>query len=315
MTPIVFTEDEQEIFDGLPGPPMRASIKSTSVWIIEWLPPADQRTGLYLHKWIQKKRPKWSHYSECSGKKEVLSSIERATILAKKNNMIPVLHIEAHGDQDGLGCPDGNGRIELLSWDELTEPLQELNLATGCNLIFVVAACIGFAGIQALVRGPRAPAIAIFGPDAEIEGGRLLEGIKEFYRCWMDDSPNLNDIVNSVSRETGSAQFDWEPFSILAYDALAANLIVSMRKNEQYMQKCRICHLMLNHTSWPAKEIKDKFPPLSPLFQKPLVQKMWDKMFMIDLFPENEHRFGVNWSDIIDMIIKGNTSPTTDNDN
>lgn len=315
MTPIVFTDDEQRIFDSLPGPPVISSIKSTSVWIIEWLPPADQRTGLDLHEWIQKKRPKWSHYSQCSKKKEVLSSIKRATILAKKNNMIPVLHIEAHGDQDGLGCPDDNGQTEGLSWDELTEPLQELNLATGCNLIFVVAACIGFAGVRALVRGPRAPAVAIVGPDAEIEVGRLLEGAKEFYRRWMDDSPNLNDIVNSASRETGSAKFDWEPFSILAYDAFAADLIVSMRKNEQYMQKYRIRHLMLNHASWLAKEIENKFPPLSPLFQKPLIQKMWDTMFMIDLFPENKHRFGVNWSDVIDMIIKGNTPPTADNDN
>jgi len=307
MTQIVFTDDEQELFDSLPGPPVRAIIKSTSVWIIEWLPPADQRTGLDLHEWIQKKRPKWSHYSECSRKKEVLSSIERATILANKNNMIPVLHIEAHGDQDGLGCHDGNGQIELLSWDELTGPLQELNLATGCNLVFVVAACIGFAGIQALVRGPRAPAVAVVGPDAKIEVGRLFEGTKELYRRWMDKAPNLTDIVNSASRETGSAAFDWEPFPILAYDALAEHLIVSMRKDQQHMQKCRIRRLMLNNTSGSAKEIENKLSLLSPSFQKLLIQKMWDKMFMIDLYPENEQRFGVNWSDVTDMIIKSNT--------
>lgn len=307
MTQIVFTDDEQDLFDNLPGPPVKAIIKSTNVWIIEWLPSTDQHTGRDLHEWIHKRRPKWSHYSECLSKQEVLSSIDQATIVAQKNNMIPILHIEAHGDQDRLGCQNDQGQIELLSWDELTEPLQELNLATHCNLVFVVAACIGFAGIQALVRGPRAPAIAIVGPDAEIEVGRLFEGTKEFYRRWMDKDPNLTDIVNSACRESGSVAFDWEPFAVLAYDALAEHLIVSMREDQQQMQKCRIRQLMLNNTNGSVQEIENKLSLISPSFQKPLIQKMWDEMFMIDLYPENEQRFGVNWSDVIDLIIKRST--------
>jgi hypothetical protein len=307
MNQIAFTDDEQKLFDSLPGPPVIANIKSTSVWIIEWLPSTDQRTGRDLHEWIQKQRPKWSRYSECSRKKDVLSSIEQATIIAKKFNMSPVLHIEAHGGPDGLGCPDDNGQIELLSWDELTEPLQELNLATGCNLVFVVAACIGFAGIQALVRGPRAPATAIVGPDGEIEVGHLFEGTKEFYRRWMDKDPNLTDIVISASRETGSVAVDYEPFAVLAYDALAEHLIISMREDQQHMRKCRIRQLMLNNTCGSEEEIEKKLSLLSPSFQKPLIQNMWDEMFMIDLYPKNEKRFGVNWADVIDLI----TSRTT----
>lgn len=307
MNGIEFTDDEKDLFDSLPGPPAKAIIRSTNVWIIEWLPSTDQRTGRCLHEWIQELRPKWSHYYECSSKEEVLSSIDKATNIAQKNNMIPILHIEAHGDQGGLGCKNGNGQTELLSWDELTEPLQRLNLATRCNLVFVVAACIGFAGIQALVRGPRAPAIAIVGPEAEIEAGRLYEGTKEFYRRWMDKDPNLTDVVNSASRETGSVVFDWEPFAVLAYDALAEHLIISMREDQQQMQKCRIRQLMLNNTNGSVQEIENKLSLISPSFQKPLIQKMWDDMFMIDLYPENEPRFGVNWSDVIDLIIKRST--------
>ena len=304
MTNVVFTDYEKELFDSLPGPPVGAIIKSTNVWIIEWLPSDDQQTGRQLHEWVQQWRPKWSHYSNCSTKNEVISSIKLATLRAEKYRFIPVLHIEAHGGQDGLVGPNGNGGIELLSWDELTEPLQQLNLATRCNLIVVVAACIGFAGILALVRGPRAPAIAIVGPEAQIEVGRLFEGTKEFYRRWMDVNPNLTDIVNSASRETGSVALDWEPFPVLAYDSLSEHLIVSLREDQQYMQKCRIRRLMLNNTCGSEKEIEIKLSLLSPSFQKPLIQKMWDKMFMIDLYPENEKRFGVNWSYVIDLIIE-----------
>lgn len=307
MNEIVFTDNERDIFDSLPGPPEEAIIKSTNVWIIEWLPSTDQRSGRDLHEWIHKRRPKWSHYSECSNKQEVISAIEQATMVAQRNNRIPILHIEAHGDQEGLGCQNANGQIELLSWDELTEPLQALNLATRCNLVFVVAACIGFAGIQALVRGPRAPAIAIVGPGDEIEVGRLFAGTKEFYRRWMDKDPNLTDIVNSASRETGSVSFDWEPFAVLAFDALAEHLIISMREDQQHMQKCRIRQLMHNNTNWSAQEIENKLSLISPTFRKPLIQKIWDDMFMIDLYPENKQRFSVNWSNVIDLIIERNT--------
>jgi hypothetical protein len=45
MDAIVFTSDEQKLFDSLPGPPTQADIKLTNIWIIEWLPKDDDHTG------------------------------------------------------------------------------------------------------------------------------------------------------------------------------------------------------------------------------------------------------------------------------
>jgi hypothetical protein len=127
---IVLTDAERKLFDSLPGPPVEAVVKSTNIWIIEWLPTSDKRTGKLLHEWMQERRPGWSNYSECTSKLEVLSSIKRARNFAKHYNAIPVLHLEAHGDKNGLQGPAADGGREFLLWDELTEPLQELNLAT-----------------------------------------------------------------------------------------------------------------------------------------------------------------------------------------
>ena len=69
------------------------------------------------------------------------------------------------------------------------------------------------------------------------------------------------------------------------------------------MQKCRVRQLMINYTDGSDEEIENKLSLLSPSFQKPFVQMVWDKMFMIDLYPENKKKFGVNWSDVIDMIV------------
>lgn len=297
------TDAEQVLFDSLPGPPLEAVIKSTNIWIIEWLPSGDQRTGRLLHEWMQEQRLGWSTYFECASKLEVVSSIKRATNLANKSEMSPVLHLEAHGNKIGLGRPDGSGGVELLEWDELTEPLQRLNLVTRCNLVVVVAACIGFAGIKALVRGPRAPAIALVGPDAPIMTSNLLSATKEFYRCWMHDDAKLGEIAISASRQAGTVSFEWEPFAVLAFDAMAEQLIVSMRQDQQRMQVNRIQQKMLDETSLSSAEIECRLSQLSPSLQANIIQRLWDEMFMIDLYPDNREKFGVNWAEIVDMVL------------
>ncbi len=225
------TNAERELSERLPGPPAMAAIRATHVWIIEWLPPNDPHTGRLLHDWMKDRRPGWSAYSPCNTKTEVIAAIERATSRAQQSEMIPVLHLEAHGGEVGLEGPDGTGDLELLTWDELTAPLQQLNLMTGCNLVIVVAACIGFAEIKALRRGPRAPAVALIGPDAPVMPRNLLWGTKEFYRRWLDESPRLDDIAASASQEAGTVTFEVEPFVTLAYEATIQHLIISMRPN------------------------------------------------------------------------------------
>jgi len=306
MTKNVLTDTEQALFDSLPGPPEEAVIKTTNIWIIEWLPSSDQRTGKALHEWMQRRRQGWSAYLECKSKSEVLSSIKHTTDIAKKSEMRPVLHIEAHGDTEtsGLAGPDGKGGLETLEWKELTEPLQRLNLETRCNLVVVVAACIGFAGIKALVQGPRAPAVALVGPDASIMSDNLLSAMREFYSCWMDPDPRLRDIVISASHVAGETSFEWEPFPVLAFDSLAELLIISMRKDQQRIQINRIRKRMFEETELSSPEIEYRLSKLTPSLQATFFQHLWDTMFMIDLYPENKERFGVNWSEIVDMALQ-----------
>jgi hypothetical protein len=304
MDAIVLTDVEQELFDSLLGPPAEAVIKPTNIWIIEWLATRDQRTGRLLHEWMEERRPRWSYYSECTSKLEVLSAIKRATTLTRKYRMIPVIHFESHGSEIGLEGPDGKGGRELLSWDELNEPLQMLNLKTRCNLIVVVAACCGFAGIKAFTRGPLAPATALVGPNTRIQTNSLLYGTKEFYRrIIMDQDPRLDEMAISASREAGNVYFDWEPFAVLAYDAFAEQLIFSMREYQQLNQIKRIREMMYEVCELSNADIEQRLSLISQSFKTTLIQQLWDKMFMIDLYPENRERFGVNWFEIVDLVL------------
>lgn len=271
---------EQTLLEQLPGPPTMGQICTTNVWIIEWLSAQDRRTGKLLHDWLQERRSGWAAYSPCSSKAEVLSAIERATLRAQQSNMIPLLHLEAHGNETGLGGPNGIGGNELLSWDELTEPLQRLNLATQCNLLVFVAACTGFAGIKAFYRGPRAPAVALIGPDSTVAAANLLWGTKEFYRRYMDESPRLTDIAASASREAGTVEFEPEPFAVLAFESMIKALIHGARPGV-WRQR--------------LERIRERVPEL---------QLTWNKLFMIDLWSANRKRFGVDMAAVVEALSK-----------
>jgi hypothetical protein len=301
------TEDEKQLYERLPGPPTVAKIRVTNVWIIEWLPPDDKHTGRTLQDWMNARRSGWSSYTNCSSKAQVIQSIQEAALHARTSEMHPVLHLEAHGDEFGLQGPDGAGGSERLPWDELTDPLQQLNLATLCQLVVMVAACTGFAGIQALTRGPRAPAIALVGPDARIMESALLNGTEEFYRRLMDEAPHLHEMAASASRETGSAVLAVEPFATLAYEAIVKRLIMSMRPCERLKRIERLSRRMLAETSLSESDIDRRLADLPEAPSPTDLQRMWDRMFMIDLHPPNQECFGVDMATIVATIVERTT--------
>ncbi|WP_305910477.1 hypothetical protein Q9L42_020170 (plasmid) [Methylomarinum sp. Ch1-1] len=301
------TPQEQALIDSLPKPPYSATVQSTNVWIIEWLSPEERRTGYELHCWMGKQRQGWSIYNRCDTKAEVLRSIKRAAYKAQQTGFIPVLHIEAHGGPIGI-MPSSKSIEEFIAWEELTKPLQDLNEATKCNLIFVVAACLGLAAVQVLTKGPRAPAVALVGSDEEVNESDLLHGMQEFYRCFRDDDLMLSDIVESASREMISANFYIEPFAILAYESLVEHLIRARRPAERQMKLEKLRQRLRNKTSFSDEEIEKRLAklPESPLSEN--LQKAWDCMFMIDLDPKNKVRFGLDWEEIASQIFT--CSPT-----
>jgi hypothetical protein len=293
------TDAERQLIASLPAPPPIAQIRSTNVWIVEWLPSGELQTGRLLHEWLTCRRPGWSRHYACANKEQVIHAIEEAIAFAARSNLAPVLHLEAHGGNHGIGLPDGS---ELLTWDELTTPLQHLNMATQCNLVLVVAACVGFAGVQALQRGPRAPAIALVGPDATVMADDLLRGAKAFYPRWMAPNPNFQDITADASRAAGTVTFELEPFAVLFHEALTEWLVMSLRPGQGGRRRQHLHHPQRTKPSLSVSEIDKRQAsiPLGVLVDK--LQRLWDEMFMIDLYPANRERFGVDMRATLEVI-------------
>lgn len=300
------SDAERRLFLNLPKPPADGyARKPQVVWIVEWLGGDEQPTGRELHEWIFRHSNLESKYFSCKAKKEVIATIQRLTLFAseKSSFQIPILHIEAHGNEDFLEGPNRTGGREKFYWSELNGPLQELNRITRCNLIIFIAACNRFAGIKIFFHGPLAPAVALVGPVVKISPGDLLNATKEFYRRFKDDQPNLDAMVESATRQTGNVLIEWEPFVLLAYEAFVESLIVSKRLDNKRCQNERLRQLMQTKTPFSQNEIERRLDIDLPLEEQNLhSQSIWNTMFMIDVFPENMERFGVNWSKLHDIV-------------
>jgi hypothetical protein len=83
----------------------------------------------------------------------------------------PVLHIETHGDEHGIGTGEG------IDWPDLMEEMIPLNRLTRLNLVVILAACEGFFGVQMLQPDRRAAAFrGLIGPRRSVTAGELADG-------------------------------------------------------------------------------------------------------------------------------------------
>lgn len=267
MTSADKTRTLEDYASRMPGPPKRARLTPEFVWIVEWLNTGDRRTGQELHEWLQTKRNGWSKYVPCRSRAEVFSAITRVTDLSEKLNRTPILHLETHGAAEGISATNDAGNAECIYWEELTAALQALNVATRCNLIWFVVACEGIAAINALNKGPRAPVAVLAGPDRTISESDAFAATKEFYRGLMQGEDKFTSLIGNATREMLDAVIEPEPFVVLAHETVVREIALGLRQGQ--------C---------PDEE---------------LLQKRWNTMFMIDLFPENQVRFGLNVRELL----------------
>jgi hypothetical protein len=187
-------------------------------------------------------------------------------------NSRPVLHIEAHGSIEGLAWTAAASN--LVRWDELVPPLQRLNVATRCNLLVVISACFGIAGINVMAMGPRAPVLGVVGPCSTATPHQLREGYKEFYRRLIAGKLLLHEFADAASAEVGAVDFAVQPFTILAWETLAEQIVLKTRPWRKGPAG------VTDATHRHARRIVG------------LMERLWSEMFMMDLYPENAERFG-----------------------
>ena len=154
------------------------------VHIVEWLRPEDAKTGLELFGEIEPMGIMSSpevqvHFWRAKTRSDFVGMLRTFENEFRATGRVPLLHIETHGNTDGIGVSEAEG----ISWRDLMEELISLNRSTRLNLVIVLAACEGFWGVQMLQLDRRAAAFrGLIGPNRPVSGKEMADGCTAFYR-------------------------------------------------------------------------------------------------------------------------------------
>ncbi|TAK92403.1 MAG: hypothetical protein EPO06_00905 [Burkholderiaceae bacterium] len=208
---------------------------------------------------------------------------------AEGRDIIPMLHIECHGDEDGFQFADGS----LADWDELKVPITELNVATGLNLMVAVAACTGGALAKVMRMGDRAPFWGLIGPTRTLTAGELEKVYAALYLTLLSTKAPAN-AVQAMDQATTPGLF-WRTTSQDLFEKVwrsyksehctAAALEMRGRRMMERLRESGVSPLP------SMDELMKRFISHEPI----AFERYRQTFFMCDLFPEHSNRFPIEY--------------------
>ncbi|MNU88225.1 hypothetical protein D3C71_780310 [compost metagenome] len=200
---------------------------------------------------------------------------------ASRNPYVPLLHIECHGQEEGLEFADGSS----LTWTDMKPSFVALNVATRLNLITVVAACYGGA-IASFVRAEqRAPFWAFLAPKRRISAGDLEMSLSAFYQALL--RTRSSELAMDALRATRAGDEFWQ----LTVQTIYRLIVESYAENHLTQEAVqRLAERLLvraeeQGVAWSQAE-------LEAMIRDPAIFERFHRVFfMIDLYPEHAERF------------------------
>ncbi|SRR6266571_409302 len=118
--------------------------------------------------------------------------------------LLPILHISAHGDQNGLELSNG----DIITWEELRTLLTPANEALQGGLMVCMSCCEGYAGIRmAMFEEESAlPFFALVGSSTSPTWPETAIGFATFYHL-VAKGQDIQDAVAAMRTASGVSEF------------------------------------------------------------------------------------------------------------
>lgn len=117
---------------------------------------------------------------------------------------IPLLHISAHGDANGIQLSDGY----VMSWAELKDHLRPVNQALGGTLVVCMSSCEGYAGIRMAMHLDESdlPYLALVGCGTKPTWGETAVAYATLYHQLWRGEP-IGEAVSAMRVASGNESF------------------------------------------------------------------------------------------------------------
>lgn len=229
-------------------------------------------------------------------KAEFLAALSEIRRQAEEQSTMPILHLETHGDQDGLALKSG----EHLDWASLRDVLIDINRACGLNMLVVVAACSGAHLIKTATQLGEAPFWAVVGSDDVLKAGEIQDGFGAFYRTLLT-TLNGTQAVEALNQTTGRAAptfrfLSAEALFLRAYATYFLKYTMGRGKRERF--EALVSDARKNPTvaqkglSWVRAQVKAL---IGPEQEEEYFEAQWARFFFIAEHPDNAKRFALTY--------------------
>jgi len=125
-------------------------------------------------------------------------------VMKQLPGFVPLLHISAHGNRQGIQLSDGY----LMPWYELREHLRPINQALGGSLVVCMSSCQGYSGVQMAMHpeDPDLPFHAIVGSTNKPTWAETAVGYATFYHQ-LCRGEHISDAVTAMQVASGNEMF------------------------------------------------------------------------------------------------------------
>lgn len=277
----------------------RTEARFNTVYVFESIKTGDLKSGRELYDSILAPAQDalenfYASYKAIRTRDEFRSALTEIADECARLGRGPLLHIEAHGDKDGLELADQTH----LPWDQLRAELSRVNQVSFMNLLVVASSCKGWFLTASMMPTERAPVFMVIGPPEDILAGDLEDANKRFYRK-MVETFDLNSSLEAMN--------DGKPFAGWPIKPATAEILFC-RAFRTYVKKVATSANLAERENRVVADVVRarqlnaiESAALRIQIRKHLADHAWwydylrRPFLMLDLFPANAYKFGLTY--------------------
>ena len=280
-----------------------SSFRFGSLWIIESLPEGERNSGENLARRMRNEfgfagqtgvEVRYEAVDDEQGLRSVLQQIA-----ANAPTDGPMLHLEMHGDEEGMELANG----DVVRWPDLRHDLTPINVRCGNNLFVTLAVCCGEDLKQSAVTAAveRAPFFALLGTDQRVKHLQLSRGFDEFYKKLLIDHDFMaaREAINEIRCEP-HATFSLIPAELVLRMIVRGALDEYRTPEARDARVERLVQRKVREQGGVDGAFRDYIRnALEPENQVAAIEDIRRKFMMIDLYPEVADRSMVTAQEMV----------------
>jgi hypothetical protein len=280
-----------QYFPALGGP-----LAGIAQWcFLESLPQGELRTGAHLREVIRDTATAHNleirtTFQSVASVDELIGAMAQLQAETQVSRLGTLLHIDCHGNDEGLGLADGS----FIRWQELAPRFAELNLACAFNLFLALACCEGAYFLETSDLGVRSAFCALLSPPQTIDAGPLETGFTAFYRGVLTGQ----DVNAALTAATAAVNGNF-PYYFTSAEGLFRNIFERYIRSETLQARAeRLIEAQraAGETNLPSVEDMMR---ASVLAEQNYFAQSRQIFFALDLIPGNAARYPLGYLDVV----------------